>query len=284
MQWHFLTVGLGEKNYERAAHRLTKEALLTDVFSSASCIDNSTLNSNHREFVSNHGEFLKSPANRIGYGNFLWKPFLMLDNLKKLSEGDGLCYLDAGCVLNINNLNSSRRMKEYLSLTERNGSLLTQLVNGQFNIADLAEKKWTHPEIFELLEIEKTHQESNQIQAGIIFLINNSKNREILQSWWETSILENYRYIKDKTFISDLGEEFQNRHDQSIFSCLAKKNGMFVIPDETYFYPNWKLAGANFPIWAMRNRNGLNPVQFEYRDALDHIRLFSMRVKRRIVN
>ena len=65
----------------------------------------------------------------------------------------------------------------------------------------------------------------------------------------------NYHYVSDN--ISNLYNDhrfLEHRHDQSIFSLIAKKNNFFVIPDETYWNPDWNVSGKNYPIWATRLR------------------------------
>jgi hypothetical protein len=282
MDWHFLTVGIGDTQHEEAAHRLFREASKSSYFKSVNIENNSSLQAHHNLFSDEHRDFYSSKKNSRGFGNFVWKPYLVQFWLKQIPEGDGLLYLDAGCGLNLKHKKARLRMSEYLILAQANGSLLTQLVNGQFGIADFSENRWTHPALFELLKIEKNAQESNQIQAGILFLVNNSRNRMILDKWFEIATREDYKYLKSINFKSPSGELLENRHDQSIFSCLAKQNNLFTIPDETYFYPNWKSEGKEFPIWAMRNRSGINLVSFKPRQTKAHLKLLSQRIHRKL--
>jgi hypothetical protein len=203
--------------------------------------------------------------------------------LKEIPEGEGFCYLDAGCSLNLRTDKSKNRMDQYFDLAKVKGSLLTKLVDGQFGIGNLAENRWTYPELFELLNIQTKDQNSTQIQAGIIFLINNSKNRQILSEWQDIAECDNYKYLKSISFKSPDGDLLENRHDQSIFSCLAKKHGLHAIPDETYFYPNWKSLGRDFPIWAMRNRSGINLAQFQISEIFRHLSVLFRKIKMKLV-
>lgn len=282
MNWHFLTVGLGDTKHEKAAQRLFREASKSSYFKSVNVENNSSLQKHHTLFVDEHRDFYSSKRNSQGFGNFLWKPYLVQYWLRQIPEGDGLLYLDAGCGFNLKSKKARLRMSQYLILAQANGSLLTQLVNGQFGITDFSENRWTHPALFEHLKIEKEAQESNQIQAGILFLVNNSHNIMILDKWYDVATRENYKYLTSINFESISGELLENRHDQSIFSCLAKQGNLFTIPDETYFYPNWKSAGKEFPIWAMRNRSGINLVNFKLTETMDHLKLLYLRIHRKL--
>ncbi len=261
MKWHFLTIGVGAANYENAARRLSKEAVKSKYFGSVITEINSTLKQEHSDFLDSHSEFINENQTP-GYGNFLWKPYLVNHWMKRIPEGDGLLYLDSGCSFNLKSHEAKKRFEEYLETTLIHGSLVTQLRSGQFDIDDLTEKSWTTAELAEAMELSEGDKNSNQIQAGILFLINNSKNREIVKKWWDFCVVEDYKYLRNSIFENPRGAFRQNRHDQSVFSCLAKKFEMHAIPDETYFYPEWYSTGRNYPIWAMRNRSGLSRNSF----------------------
>ncbi len=256
MRWHFLTIGIGTKNYENAASRLSKEAVESKYFSTIITENNSTLKSQHSVFLESHAEFIKENK-ALGFGNFLWKPYLVNHWLNQIPEGDGLLYLDSGCSFNLKPIEARDRFEKYLESAVKHGSLVTQLASGQFGIADLSEESWTTPELMKEIGLSEENQKSNQIQAGILFLISNSRNKEIIRKWWDISVIEDYKYLRNSNFENPKGVLRQNRHDQSIFSSLAKKYEMYSIPDETYFYPDWYSEGRNYPIWAMRNRSGL---------------------------
>jgi hypothetical protein len=257
VEWHFLTVGVGDANYERAAKRLSREAQHSQYFSSVISETNATLKLHHKLFLDEHGKFISENEN-LGYGNFLWKSYLVKYWLNKIPAGDGLLYLDSGCSFNFKTQEAKVKFENYLETAYKKGSLLTQLTSGQFGIDDLSEKSWSTPELIELMKLSAESKNSNQIQAGVLFLINNLKNREIVGNWWETCIVDDYYYLRHSNFKNHKNILCQNRHDQSIFSCLAKKNNMHAISDETYFYPDWYKFGKYYPIWAMRNRSGIS--------------------------
>jgi hypothetical protein len=125
-------------------------------------------------------------------------------------------------------------------------------------------------------------QESNQIQAGVLFLQSNESNRALTKEWLRLAIADGYRFLEKDDWVDVDGKACTSRFDQSIFSCLAKKAGLNAIPDETYFYPNWNSAGSNFPIWAMRRRNGVDVEKFKLQDLTEISLLFGTKVLRKL--
>ncbi len=283
MDWHFLTIGIGSKNFERAAERLTREANKSMTFKTLNTETNKSLNLNHADFLRAHSQFI-SENSAIGFGNYLWKPYLVNYWLNKIPEGDGLLYLDAGCTLNLRNQAARRKWRDYFNSASQYGSLCTQLKNGEFGINDLSERSWTNPELIRTLNLSESDSKSNQIQSGILFLINKSQNRRVLEQWWELSTIDNYSFLKTGEFVSEEGLIRCNRWEQSILSCLAKKYTWNAIPDETYFYPDWRKRGAGFPIWATRNRSGISVGAFSVRDIPAHLYRLTNRIKRKLIS
>ena len=281
MNWHFLTIGVGTKNFERAALRLGKEAARSKSFASLIIETNKSLSSQHIDFNLTHSKFIVENA-ATGYGNYLWKPYLVNYWLNKIPDGDGLLYLDAGCTLNLKSENALKKWNEYFSFAEKNGSLVTQLNNGEFGIDNLSEEAWTTPELINEIGLSDVGAKSNQIQSGIIFLAKNDLNLFVLNEWQKFSTFDDYSFLKTRQFKSEFGISRTNRWEQSIFSCLVKKHKLHSIPDETYFYPDWHKKGKNFPIWAIRNRSGVSVVRFSVKDIPAHTYRLTKRVIRKL--
>ena len=100
-------------------------------------------------FWREHGSYITNPANNLGFGNYLWKPFIIHKQLNAIPEGDTLLYLDAGCHLNFKTEIAIRRFREYVEMASSQGSVLTQLLSGSFGINDLRERSWTSPQLIE---------------------------------------------------------------------------------------------------------------------------------------
>lgn len=267
---HLITF-YSDSSYKKAAARLKKQALKSTVFSSVQLWNPKLI----KEMVPNQYENLQriinfNSGNNIGYGYWYWKPVIIEQSLKLLPTGSILVYLDAGCYLNLNSPKNVSRMHDYIQLARTHGSLAMQLLDGEFGIKDLSEKSWTSQEVFDELDIPSELQNTNQIQAGIQFLEVNSKNLAFATTWRTTCEAGDFKFLVGRQD-SDSKSLQSHRYDQSVFSCLYKKDSKFFLPDETYFEPEWKTDGSEFPIWAMRNRDGVDPFDFKMRDLYARI-------------
>lgn len=253
---HLISFAGGALNYKHAAQRFKKNAESSKFFSSINIETEKTLKTDHKNFWETHKEYILN--NDRGFGHYLWKPYLISHHLMQIQENDILVYLDIGCVLNHQNLEARNRFGKYILFTLNQGSLAMMLFNGEFGIKNLSEFAWNTSSILDHLNIPLNLREENQVQAGILFILNNTKNREVMEKWYQLCIRNNYEFLNQNVLEKNM-DFVSLRFDQSIFSPLYKKNKMFYIPDETYFPDDWFIHGANYPIWAMRLRNGSNP-------------------------
>jgi hypothetical protein len=97
----------------------------------------------------------------------------------------------------------------------------------------------------------------NELQhvGGINFFKNTPNTIDLVKEWQQICSEDNYHYIDDSPSVKPNHNIFkEHRHDQSIFSLLVKKYNHFcVLNDETYWAPDWKNLGKEYPIWAVRN-------------------------------
>ncbi len=251
---YLLSFAAGPYNFQRAKLRFSKNAKNSNLFDSIEILSGKDLELNHSKFWNDHMDFIKENLT-TGYGNYLWKPYIINYTLNQINFGDILVYLDIGCFLNVENTNARSKFKNYIDIVNNYDSLAMQLVDNEFGIKDLREIAWNSESYLNHLNLNSKLRMSNQIQAGIVFLKKTSKNLMFTSEWFDLCTYKNYKF---------LGSELQNnqgisRYDQSVFSPLYKSYEMFSIPDETFFAPNWSTLGEQFPIWAMRNRSGYNP-------------------------
>jgi hypothetical protein len=131
-----------------------------------------------------------------------------------------------------------------------------------FRLRDQLERRWTKMDTFSAIcSGNREFLDENQMVGGILFFCNSSKGRELADEWLHYALDQSMRLIDDSPSMQENHEEFRaHRHDQSIWSLVAKKHKILFLEDETYFYPHWKENGRNFPIWATRNRTGLSVV------------------------
>lgn len=251
---HFVTFSDGSISFRAAGRRLCRQANESKLFSTpAKHWKKETLNEVIPQFFSTHNEFIK--ANPKGMGNYIWKPVVLLETLKSVEEGDVVLMLDSGCQLNLNQ-RSILRFFEYVELAKLHQALFMQIKDNSFEIDDLSEQSWTKSFTLNALDPAGDFWSSNQIQSGIIFIVNNEVTRAFVQNWYLNCVRDDYALLKSPNSHEEEGAKFINhRWEQSILSLMVKKSGFKYIVDETYWYPNWN-DGGNFPIWAMRNRTG----------------------------
>jgi hypothetical protein len=138
---------------------------------------------------------------------------------------------------------------DYLQLARENRALT-------FHLDGFQENHWTKPEVFEALDISGTSQLSDQRLATVLVFSKSPETRDLVDEWAEASISDGGFLLNNDSQKSHGVPGFRaHRNDQSLWSVISKERGVPSISDETYFSPDWKSAGANFPFWATRLRS-----------------------------
>lgn len=158
-----------------------------------------------------------------GYGFFSWKPQVILQRLRDLNDGDLLIYLDVGSHLNAK---GAALLAEYLEIcaTSPSGILAFQ--------TDFLEKNWSKGDLLEHFGVQNNPAvlNSGQIQAGLIIVRNCLETRNFVNDWAKV-FWTNLNLVDDSESVQPNHKEFrQNRHDQSVFSIMAKLHGVFALP------------------------------------------------------
>jgi hypothetical protein len=242
MTTYFLTFGAGDKNYHDAVERLSKQISKFELFDKIISLNEEYLK-NEIEFWNQHSNFIEN--NKIGYGFWIWKPYIILKQLEKMNDGDTLLYLDCGCEANFY---AKEKMSSLLEIVKTKNILLTT--------SGLPEKEWTKRDILDILDCDnESIINTPQYQGGIILMIKNDITLSLIKEWYELCC--NYNYLNNSISTIDNYKEFQNhRNDQSILSLLLKKKGYMNNND---IDPTWFGKSPKFykikhiPIIANRN-------------------------------
>jgi hypothetical protein len=246
----FSTFADGNFGARAAGLRLTRQAQNSHLFRLGTFLEDlKSIYEVDPHFKIRNQQFIST--NKHGLGNYIWKPKVLVNLFNRVEANQFVCYLDAGCQLNLNP-NSLARLAEYFDLADSFGGLFMQLENGTFGAPDLSDEAWTNKKTLDFLDPLSKNRKSGQVQAGILIMKKNSLTTDFAKHWLDTCEAENYRYLVEDSSSSKPG---RHRYDQSIFSLLVKESSMRYIPDETYWSPNWS-KGLEYPIWAMRNRSG----------------------------
>ena len=206
------------------------------------------------EFQSRHAEILNSDTR--GFGYWIWKPRIILDLLSNLPDGSIVIYADVGFHVNRNGratfdswITQFSQSPEFLllfqadppeGLSSPERASLPFLTDAMYSKRDLLE--------FLGMENEESVREAT-IGAGLIGLKNSGEARNFVATWLK--IMEDHpRLIDDSASHAPEDEDFrEHRHDQAVFSLLAKKNGLGLrMSTFEYWYPKTSGAGANWGI------------------------------------
>lgn len=232
----FITFGAGSQNHIDAGNRLLKQANNTGLFDNISMYTQEYL-ALQPDFHNRHSEFIKQ--NSRGFGYWLWKPYIIRQTMSEMNDGDVLLYLDCGCEIDVRKVDVIRQYIHYLKTEPAD-------IMGSFA---LKESDWTKADLVNLIGATPEHMESKQYQAGALLLLVCPKTRNLVEEWYTLSC--DYQNIDDSPsqLPNDSGFR-EHRHDQSIFSLLAKK------------YNIYSHRSLGLAVEYIRNKTGVSKLQF----------------------
>lgn len=152
--------------------------------------------------------------NARGYGYWIWKHFIITTELNKLNDNDILLYIDG---------------RSYFHKYNKINWLDYFIENIDWDVAvwqmsPFFEYQFTIKEILDHFQLPLSDQISYQFASGLILLRKNNKTARLIKQWQDFSS-ENYLMTTDHFNHLQLDTRFiENRHDQSVFSVLIKKN------------------------------------------------------------
>ena len=210
---------------KRTGARLGRQGLQSDYFSQISVLSSRDLGFSAPLSVSQTWD-----RHTRGFGYWTWKPWAILEALKRLPSGvPGVWYVDAGCTISASP-EASARMREYLDHGSAQDWGFGFQLDDEFN-----EVKYTKPEVIEHFRLPVPAVNSGQIQATCIFIRNNSDGLEIIRAWADST---RYEWLFDDSHdpnqrLNNVAFE-EHRHDQSVFSALAKLRSGVHLRDELH--------------------------------------------------
>jgi hypothetical protein len=227
----------GTKEYAATLKRIGREAKSTGWFSSVRILGPADLPTAYKSHLD---QFLDAPK---GGGYWLWKPILIRENMRNLSQDDILVYADAGC--HVNRHGDFSRYVELLNASPF-GSLSFQM--------PFLEQFWTSPRVFEYFGIPENseHRQSGQFVGGIQLFRKCRESDELIERVCKV-VDEAPELFTDLPLTGLEPAGFGGcRHDQSIWSVAKKIVGTTAITDETWT-ENWESI-RHVPIQARRIR------------------------------
>jgi len=166
-----------------------------------------------------------------GFGYWIWKPYFVLKVLEESNFGDIVNYVDIGCHIIGEN---KKRFNDYLNiLNDENVWLLPfqykedyKILNNKYHYPRLEEYKFTKSDLFEYYDCLNNKEIINtpQFWAGSFF-IKKTENSLYFMKQWLDIFFKRFDLVDDTDSKKENHKDFiENRHDQSVFSILCKKN------------------------------------------------------------
>ena len=236
MTWNLLTVSFGNNKYRRGQSFLHKLATKVGV-NHFSIGEDSLFNS---ELYKENKKWFSKKNN---YGHFAWKPYFLLKTMEKLEEGDKILALDALDIFHPD-------IFEVIDESWDDECCILPLGNSRQG--DLTKR-----DCFHYMDCdEEDYWESKQLEAGFTFWRVCDESKRVLEEWLKWCLDE--RTNGEVTTFSGKEEldGFQEvRHDQSILTNLAVRDGLSVIGSEIRQY-----IECNADYWYERYNKGGVPI------------------------
>jgi len=169
----------------------------------------------NNEFKDKNKHILQQPR---GCGYWLWKPYIILNTLNLLKDGDLVFYVDSGNLI----INDPKPVID-LCLKEETGILLFENRDGAPPGTIWKNYMWTKYDCFERMGCTgEKYTEGNQIDGSYIIVQKNKFSVKFFNEY--------LKWCETDEIITDLPSKKPNhkdykdhRHDQSILSLLAIK-------------------------------------------------------------
>jgi hypothetical protein len=246
---YFLTFGAPYKLYHDAVNRICFQAKEVNLFHKIYGFTEDKLKEDIL-FWKNHSNFILN--NRRGYGYWIWKPYIILDVLKNINDGDILLWCDSGCEINIEGKD------KLIELFEKVNDKLILGTNGGSD--DINYTKMDIINYFNYTENNKDILEIQQVQSGCLIMKKCNIIINLITEWFNICS-NNYNLIDDSpSKLINFNDFIENRHDQSILSLLIKKYKLVdysIDPSYNSNYNDFLTIGKKWPIWYCRNRSGI---------------------------
>lgn len=165
-----------------------------------------------------------------GGGYWLWKPYIVLENIKKINYGDVLIYADSDAEI-------VRDLTFLINLCKEKGGILLFKVHHHIN------STFTKRDCFILMNCDSEDMwNTEQVMGGFQIYVKNDKSINFLQEWLH--YCKHPKILTDTQNICGL-DNFPNfiehRHDQSILSLLAIKHKIEIFRDPSQWGNHLKM-------------------------------------------
>src|SRR2546429_4391927 len=257
-----ILVTFADSRLTKARNRFVKQALELAFFDQLKVFDEHMLD---EDFKSRHRAHLKRGVR--GFGFWCWKPQVILQALAEMEFGDALLYCDIGFHLNRNGL---LRLGQYFDELAHDpigvigfqiGPPPEELHYDGRPLPSWPNSNWTKGDLLDYLRVRDANRILSRecIVAGAILIPKTDLAVHLIECW--KGVFEHqFTLIDDSPSESPNVPSFiEHRHDQAIWSLLAKQHQIRTLSYFELWYPDaggrgsdWT-ALANYPIHARRD-------------------------------
>ncbi len=204
------------------------------------------------DFYNQHKRLLRTEPK--GAGLWIWKPHIVQKVLEN-SAGQNCCviYVDIGASIN-STLESRLRFLSYVEAARGSGGFC-------FELESQPTAAWISETARSALHLSEEELWKNQICATVFGFAPTKEALALVSEWAHLCEKSDYENLRDPEAASTDPRFKAHRHDQAIFSVLARRSSITVFQDETYFYPDWHELGGGYPFWASRRQSILSLVE-----------------------
>ena len=211
-----------------SAERIKAQALASKYYDEIKIFDSDDFDDQMKETYKN----LKISQKKRGYGYWFWKPIILLKVMKEIEPGSIIHYADIGCHIQ----NKNKRFYEYLDILIKNKNWLLPFQYHFENINNIneiifqqrEEYKYTKADLLDYFGClnDKRITHSPQFWSGTFFMTKCNEAEMFLKKWddvWK----KKFELVDDsESKLNNFDGFIENRHDQSIFSILCKKESI----------------------------------------------------------
>lgn len=185
---------------------------------------------------------------RRGYGYMSWKSRIVLQVLERADDGDVVFWSDVGNYWNATP-EALQRFGQYVAMAQTEG-LLT--------FSDLyPEYQWTKGDVLQACGVYDNDEvcQSPQLLSGAFAVCKSADTVAFVRRWAELCDVGKELITDRRSSVQNKPGFVENRHDQSLFSCLAKQRRHAVVPAaETHAIARPWDALHDCPIQARRTK------------------------------
>lgn len=181
-----------------------------------------------------------------GYGYWCWKPQVIFQTLCKMNDGDILLYMDLGSHLNVS---GKDRLMNYIDCVRKSDTGILA-----FRSPIHLERKLTKMDVFCFFNVEKDelYTSSTQIEATHIFIRKCKTSVDFVKEWLQVLYVNPQLFMDTISHLPEFAEFEAHRHDQSVFSILAKKYRIETLSTDDTYSENWSNM-QDYPLLAKRD-------------------------------